>query len=148
MVFSKTRRTISPNHRPQFRRAIFSKIAKRFFLQNDFSKSPTHFFTEDRLISVPLSTEHVSSNMPMYLAKRFLQTAGYFTPNIRVVSPISGQLLSFLFSSEKTQPLISPYTCHGLHALRYGWSAVVPWSCLFLLHVHGLRARHYGLWAS
>jgi len=24
---------------------------------------------------------------------------------------------------------------------------VVPWSRLFLLHVHGLRARHYGLWA-
>ena len=38
--------------------------------------------------------------------------------------------------------------CYGLCALRYGWSAVVPWSCLFLLHVHGLRARHYGLWAS
>ena len=25
---------------------------------------------------------------------------------------------------------------------------MVPWSCLFLLHVHGLCARCYGLWAS
>ena len=38
--------------------------------------------------------------------------------------------------------------CYGLYALRYGWLAVVPWSRLFLLHVHGLRARCYGLWAS
>ena len=38
--------------------------------------------------------------------------------------------------------------CHGLRALRYGWSAVVPWSRLFILHVHGLRARCCGLWAS
>ena len=38
--------------------------------------------------------------------------------------------------------------CYRLHALRYGWSAMVPWSRLFLLHVHGLRARCYGLWAS
>ena len=49
---------------------------------------------------------------------------------------------------EKTQSLISPYTCYGLRALRYGWSAMVPRSRLFLLHIHGLRARHYGLWAS
>ena len=57
-------------------------------------------------------------------------------------------ILSFLFSYEKTQSLISPYMCYGLRALRYGWSAMVPWSRLFLLHVHGLRARRYGLWAS
>ena len=25
---------------------------------------------------------------------------------------------------------------------------MVPWLRLFLLHVYGLRARHYGLWAS
>ena len=49
---------------------------------------------------------------------------------------------------ERTQSMISPYTCYGLRALRYGWSAAVPWSRLFLLHVHGLRARRYGLWAS
>ena len=52
-----------------------------------------------------------------------------------------------LFSMEKIQSLISPYTCCGLRALRYGWSAVVPRSCLFVLHVHGLRARCYGIWA-
>ena len=51
-------------------------------------------------------------------------------------------------SMKKTQSLISPYTCYELHALRYGWSAVVPWSRLFLLHVHRLRARCYGIWAS
>ena len=55
---------------------------------------------------------------------------------------------SALCSMEKTQSLISPYTCHGLRALCYGWSATVPWSRLFLLHVHGLRARRYGLWTS
>ena len=49
---------------------------------------------------------------------------------------------------EKTQSSIPPYTCHGLRALRYDWSAAVPRSCLFLLHVHGLYARRYGLWAS
>ena len=49
---------------------------------------------------------------------------------------------------EKAQSPISPYTCYGLRALRYGWSASVPWSRLFLLHMHGLRARRYGLWAS
>ena len=49
---------------------------------------------------------------------------------------------------EKTQSLISPYTCHELCALRYGWLAMVLWSRLFLLHVHGICARHYGLWAS
>ena len=48
---------------------------------------------------------------------------------------------------EKTQSPISPYTCYGLRTLHYGWSAVVPWSCLFLLHVHGLHAQCYGLWA-
>ena len=53
-----------------------------------------------------------------------------------------------LCSLEKTQSPISPYTCYGLQALRYGWSAMVPWSHLFLLHLHGLRARRYGLWAS
>ena len=53
-----------------------------------------------------------------------------------------------LFSMEKTQSSISPYTCHGLRALHYGWSATVPWSRLFLLHVHRLRARCYGLWTS
>ena len=49
---------------------------------------------------------------------------------------------------EKTQSPISPHTYYGLRALRYGWSAAVPWSRLFLLHVHGLRARCYRLWAS
>ena len=53
-----------------------------------------------------------------------------------------------MFYSEKTQSPIPPYMCHGLCALRYGWSAMVPWSRLFLLHVHGLCARRYGLWAS
>ena len=48
---------------------------------------------------------------------------------------------------EKTQSLISPYTCYRLRALCYGWSVTVPWSRLFLLHVHGLHARRYGLWA-
>ena len=55
---------------------------------------------------------------------------------------------SVLCSMEKTQSSISPYTCYRLRALCYGWSAMVPWSCLFLLHVHGLRARCYGLRAS
>ena len=55
---------------------------------------------------------------------------------------------SVLCSMEKTQSLISPYTCYELCALCYRWSATVPWSCLFLLHVHGLRARCYGIWAS
>ena len=49
---------------------------------------------------------------------------------------------------EKTQPPIFPYTCHGLCALRHGWSAMVPGSCLLLLHMHRLRARRYGLWVS
>ena len=49
---------------------------------------------------------------------------------------------------EKTQFLISPYTCYGLRALCYGWSAAVLWSHLFFLHVYGLRARCYGLWVS
>ena len=55
---------------------------------------------------------------------------------------------SILFSMEKTQSPISPYTCYGLHALCYGWSATVPWSRLFLLHMHGLSARRYGIRAS
>ena len=53
-----------------------------------------------------------------------------------------------LCSMEKTQSPISPYTCYGLCALHYGWSAMVPWSRMFLLHVHGLHAWRYGLWAS
>ena len=55
---------------------------------------------------------------------------------------------SALFPMEKTQSPISPYTCYGLRALRHGWSATVPWSRLFVLHVYGLHARRYGLWAS
>ena len=47
-----------------------------------------------------------------------------------------------------TQSSISPYTCYGLRALRYGWSAAVLWSHLFFLHIYGLRTRHYGLWVS
>ena len=47
-----------------------------------------------------------------------------------------------------TQSSISPYTCYGLRALRYGWSAAVLWSHLFFLHVYELRARRYGLWVS
>ena len=69
--YSKSPTTISPSNFLQI-----SKIAERFFLQNDSPKSPTHFFTEDHLISVLLSTEHVSSNTPTYLAKCFLQTVG------------------------------------------------------------------------
>jgi hypothetical protein len=53
-----------------------------------------------------------------------------------------------MFSVEKTQSPISPYMFYGLCAPCYGWSAVVPWSRFFLLHVHGLRTRRYGLWAS
>ena len=49
---------------------------------------------------------------------------------------------------EMTLSPAPPYTCYGLHALHYGWSAAAPWSRLFLLHVHGLCARRYGLWAS
>ena len=45
-----------------------------------------------------------------------------------------------LFSMEKTQSSISPYMCYRLCALCYRWLAAVPWSRLFLLHVHGLRA--------
>ena len=59
-----------------------------------------------------------------------------------------GSTRSVLFSMEKTPSLISPYMCYGLHALRYRWLAMVLWSRLFLLHMHGLRARCYGLWAS
>ena len=47
-----------------------------------------------------------------------------------------------------TQSPISPYTCYELHALCYGWLATVPWSHLFVLHIYGLRAQHYGLWVS
>ena len=49
---------------------------------------------------------------------------------------------------ETALSLAPPYTCYGLCALRYGWSAAALWSRLFRLHVHGLRARCYGLWAS
>ena len=28
---------------------------------------------------------------------------------------------------EKTKAPTSPYTCYGPRALRYGWSAAVPW---------------------
>ena len=49
---------------------------------------------------------------------------------------------------EKTQSPISPYTCYGLRALHYGWSAAVPWSHLFVLHVYRLRTRRYRLWVS
>ena len=47
----------------------------------------------------------------------------------------------------KDQGSVIPYTCYGLRALLNGRSATVPWSCLFFLHVHGLHARCYGLWA-
>ena len=53
-----------------------------------------------------------------------------------------------LFSMEKTQSPISPYTCYGLRTLCYGWSVVVPWSHLFLLHVHRLHTRRYVIRAS
>ena len=74
--------------------------------------------------------------------------AAYTTFISKFVQQPLSSTCSALFSMEKTQSPISPYTCHGLRALRYGWSAAVPWSCLFLLHVHELRARYYGLWAS
>ena len=45
---------------------------------------------------------------------------------------------------ETTLSPAPPYTCYGLRALRYGWSTAAPWSHLFLLHVHGLRAPCYG----
>ena len=87
---------------------------------------------------------------------RFLQIAEHVfskSPNIllqisKIFHRSVNNIRSILFSSEKTQSSISPYTCHGLRALHYGWSAVVPWSLLFLLHIHGLHARRYGLWAS
>ena len=53
-----------------------------------------------------------------------------------------------LCSLEKTQSSISPYMCYELRALRYGWSVVVPWSRLFILHVYELRSPRYGLRAS
>ena len=66
----------------------------------------------------------------------------------KFVQQLPSSTLSVLFFMEKTQSLTSPYTCHGLYALRHGWSAVVPWSRLLPLHVHGLCAQRYGLGAS
>ena len=103
--------------------------------------------------------EHVFSKSPMYFATCFSKSPTYFatcfskSPKIflqisKIFCRSASSLHSFLFSLEKTQSLIPPFTCHGLRALRYGWSAAVPWSCLFLLHVHELRARCYRLWAT
>ena len=82
----------------------------------------------------PISDRHKRSAVFLHISKMFCQ--------------LSSSTHFVLCSMEKTQSPISPYMCYGLRALRYGWSATVPWSRLFLLHMHGLRARRYGLWAS
>ena len=74
--------------------------------------------------------------------------AAYATFISKFVQQLPSSTLSALFFMEKTQSPIFPYMCHGLHALCYGWSAVVPGSRLLLLHVHELRARRYGLWVG
>ena len=131
---------------------------------NDFSKTPTHYrqkspnkfspqspntFSPNHRTRFLQSTEYVSSNSPTYFTTRSLQKRRtLYSKSIKRFHRSASSILSFMFSSEKTQSPISPYTCHGLRALRYGWSAAVPWSRPFLLHVHGLRARRYGLRAS
>ena len=114
--FPPNRRTISPSHRHVFaknRRISFLQITERSSPKspNDFSKSPTHFHKK--------SPNKFSPNRRTCL----LQIANVFCRS-------ASNILSFLFSSEKTQSPISPYTCHGLRAPRYGWSVVVPWSGL------------------
>jgi len=106
----------------------FSKITEHIFFKAPNTFSPTH--------------QRISPHV-------FSKNAEHFTPNLqkRFRRPASS-ILSFPFSSKKTESLIPPYTCHGLRALCYGWSAVVPWSHLFILHVYGLCARRYGLRAS
>ena len=74
--------------------------------------------------------------------------AAYTTSIPKLFQQLPSSTRSAMFFMEKTQFLISPKTCHGLRALRHGWSTAVPGSRLFLLHVHGLRARRYGVWAS
>ena len=90
--------------------------------------------TPPRFSISPICDRHKHSAAFLHISEMFLQ------------SPSSTHFV--LCSMEKTQSPISPYTCYGLRTLRYGWLAVVPWSRLFLLHVNGLRARCYGLWAS
>jgi len=89
----------------------------------------------------------------LQIANVFRQTCFSKSPNIllqisKIFRPLPSSTRLDLCSMEETLSPISPYMCYGLRARRYGWSAVVPWSRLFLLHVHGLRARRYGLWAS
>ena len=74
--------------------------------------------------------------------------AAYATFISKFVQQPSSSTRSTLFFMERTQSPISPYTCHGLRALCHGWSAVVPVSCLLLLHMHELHARCYGLWVG
>ena len=132
--FSKSPNTISPNRRPRF-------------LQNAkyvFSKTPNTFSPKRRIRFLQIA-EFVFSKSPNSFSPnrrtRFLQIAKHFLIEEQ-------HAFFFLISSETTQSPISPYTCYGLRALRYVWSAVVLWSHLFFLHVYGLCARRYGLWVS
>ena len=82
------------------------------------------------------------------IAMMFLQTIlSMFALSKRFFEPSNSRVYART-PPEMALSLAPPYTCYGLRALRYGWSAAAPWSRLFLLHVHGLRARRYELWAS
>ena len=82
-----------------------------------------------------------------YIAIMFLRAVF----SIFALQTIFEPLNSHVDAQTPPETTLSPaplYMCYGLYALRYGWSAAAPWLRLFLLHVHGLCARCYGLWAS
>ena len=78
-----------------------------------------------------------------YIAIMFLRAVF----SIFALQTIFEPLNSHIDARTPPETALSPapaYTCHGLCALRYEWSAAAPWSRLFLLHVHELRALRYG----
>ena len=127
--FSKSPNTFSPN-----RQTRFLQITEWFFSKSPNTSSPNH-------------RTHFLQIANVFRQTCFSRSLNIFLQISKIFRRSASSILSFLFSSEKTQSPISPYMCHGLRALRYGWSAMVPWSRLFLLTSMGstLDVMDYGL---
>ena len=114
---------ISPNRFLQITDHVspnLQRISPNMFLQIADHVSPNlQRISPSRFLQI---ADHISLNFQRISPHVFSKNVEHFTPNLqkRFHGPASS-ILSFLFSSEKTQSSIPPYTCHGLRTLRYGW---------------------------
>jgi len=90
-------------------------------------KIDEHDFSKNRLLCfLRITKVFPSKNDNDFLHSKFRNIARQAT-----------HVCLFCFLWGRPSLRLLPTRAKGLRALRYGWSAAVPWSCLLILHVSG-----------